>query len=148
MTNSLNVAGALEANGWHSIVVSGGSFRTPSDALVGPFANHTLRQLNADLLVLGVHSIDARVGLTTPNVAEAETNRIMVAGARKVVVVADSSKLGHVSLATFAGCDEVDELVTDAAADRATLDALADTGLRVRLVEPRPLGRGAMVAAS
>ena len=65
-----------------------------------------------------------------------------------VVVVADSSKLGHVSLATFAGCDEVDELVTDAAADRATLDALADTGLRVRLVEPRPLGRGAMVAAS
>jgi DeoR/GlpR family transcriptional regulator of sugar metabolism len=148
VTNSLNVAGALEANGWHSIVVSGGSFRTPSDALVGPFANQTLRQLNADLLVLGVHSIDARVGLTTPNVAEAETNRIMVAGARKVVVVADSSKLGHVSLATFAACDEVDELVTDAAADRPTLDALADTGLRVRLVEPRPLGRAAMVAAS
>jgi DeoR/GlpR family transcriptional regulator of sugar metabolism len=29
VTNSLNVAGALEANGWHSIVVSGGSFRTP-----------------------------------------------------------------------------------------------------------------------
>jgi DeoR/GlpR family transcriptional regulator of sugar metabolism len=102
VTNSLNVAGALEANGWHSIVVSGGSFRTPSDALVGPFANQTLRQLNADLLVLGVHSIDARVGLTTPNIAEAETNRVMVAGARRVVVVADSSKLGQVSLATFA----------------------------------------------
>jgi len=148
VTNSLNVAGALEANGWHSIVVSGGSFRTPSDALVGPFANQTLRQLNADLLVLGVHSIDARAGLTTPNVAEAETNRIMVAGARRVVVVADSSKLGNVSLATFAGCDEVDELITDTAADRATLDALADTGLRVRLVEPRPPRRRAMEAAS
>jgi DeoR/GlpR family transcriptional regulator of sugar metabolism len=129
-------------------VVSGGSFRTPSDALVGPFANQTLRQLNADLLVLGVHSIDARVGLTTPNVAEAETNRIMVAGASKVVVVADSSKLGHVSLATFAGCDEVDELITDTAADRATLDALADTGLRIQLVDLRPQRRRAMVAAS
>jgi DeoR/GlpR family transcriptional regulator of sugar metabolism len=148
VTNSLNVAGALEANGWHSIVVSGGSFRTPSDALVGPFANQTLRQLNADLLMLGVHSIDAKVGLTTPNVAEAETNRIMVAGARTVVVVADSSKLGHVSLATFAGCEEVDELITDTAADQATLDALADTGLAVRLVEPRPQRRRAMVAAS
>jgi DeoR/GlpR family transcriptional regulator of sugar metabolism len=139
VTNSLNVAGALEGNGWHSIVVSGGSFRTPSDALVGPFANQTLRQLNADLLLLGVHSIDARVGLTTPNVAEAETNRIMVAGARRVVVVADSSKLGQVSLATFAGCEEVDELITDTGADQATLDALADAGLGVRLVPPEPL---------
>jgi DeoR/GlpR family transcriptional regulator of sugar metabolism len=148
VTNSLNVAGALEANGWHSIVVSGGSFRTPSDALVGPFANQVLRQVNVDLLVLGVHSLDARVGLTTPNVAEAETNRIMVAGARRVVVVADSSKLGQVSLATFAGCDEVDDLVTDSAADRSTLDALADAGVRVHLVDPRPQRPQVMETAS
>jgi DeoR/GlpR family transcriptional regulator of sugar metabolism len=143
VTNSLNVAGALEANGWNSIVVSGGSFRTPSDALVGPFANQTLRQLNADLLVLGVHSIDAKAGLTTPNIAEAETNRVMVAGARRVVVVADSSKLGQVTLATFAGCDEVDELITDTGADQATLEALADAGLRTHLVDPQPLRRSA-----
>src|SRR5215216_2754295 len=148
VTNSLNVAGALEANDWHAIVVSGGSFRTPSDALVGPFANQTLRQLNADLLILGVHSIDAKVGLTTPNIAEAETNRVMVAGARRVVVVADSSKLGQVSLATFAGCDEVDELVTDTGADRATLDALADAGLSTRLVDPQLLRPSAEGAAS
>jgi hypothetical protein len=32
----------------------------------------------------------------------------------------------------------VDELVTDTGADQATLDALAATGLRVRLAEPRP----------
>ena len=133
----------------HDTIQAAVSAARPGDLiLVGPFANQTLRQLNADLLVLGVHSIDARVGLTTPNVAEAETNRIMVAGAGKVVVVADSSKLGHVSLATFAGCDEVDELITDTAADKATLDALADTGLHLRLVDPRPLGRRAMVAAS
>ena len=148
VTNSLNVAGALEANGWHSIVVSGGSFRTPSDALVGPFANQTLRQLNADLLILGVHSIDAKVGLTTPNIAEAETNRVMVTGARRVVVVADSSKLGQVSLATFAGCDEVDELVTDTGVDHTTLTALADAGLSTRLVDPQLLRPSAEGAAS
>ena len=148
VTNSLNVAGALEANGWNSIVVSGGSFRTPSDALVGPFANQTLRQLNADLLMLGVHSIDAKAGLTTPNIAEAETNRVMVAGARRVVVVADSSKLGQVTLATFAGCDEVDQLITDTGADQATLEALADAGLRTHLVDPQPLRRSADGAAS
>jgi len=93
--------------------------------------------------VLGVHSIDAKAGLTTPNIAEAETNRVMVAGARRVVVVADSSKLGQVTLATFAGCDEVDELITDTGADQATLEALADAGLRTHLVDPQPLRRSA-----
>jgi DeoR/GlpR family transcriptional regulator of sugar metabolism len=148
VTNSLNVAGALEANGWHSIVVSGGSFRTPSDALVGPFANQILRQLNVDLLLLGVHSIDAKVGLTTPNIAEAETNRVLVAGARRVVVVADSGKLGQVSLATFAGIDEVDELITDADADQASVAALREAGLPVRLVDARTLAGAAEGAAS
>ena len=147
VTNSLNVAGALEENGWHSIVVSGGSFRTPSDALVGPFANQILRQLNVDLLFLGVHSIDPKVGLTTPNIAEAETNRVLVASARRVVVVADSSKLGQVSLATFAGMDDVDVLITDAGADPAVVDALREGGLRVDVVEPRP-ERAAEGAAS
>ena len=136
VTNSLNVAGALEENGWHAIVVSGGSFRTPSDALVGPFANQILRQLNVDLLFLGVHSIDPRVGLTTPNIAEAETNRVLVAAARRVVVVADSSKLGQVSLATFAAIDEVDELITDAGGDPALVAALRDAGLDVAVVDP------------
>jgi DeoR/GlpR family transcriptional regulator of sugar metabolism len=56
------------------------------------------------------------------NVVEAVTNRVMVAGARRVVVVADSSKLGQVSLATFASCDDVDELITDSDADQATLE--------------------------
>ena len=49
-----------------------------------------------------------------------------LAGARRVVVVADSSKLGQVSLATFASCDDVDELFE-------LLDAqLGDIGVDVK----------------
>src|SRR5919107_965157 len=43
VTNSTNVALTLQENGWERIVLSGGMFRTPSDALVGPFADRTLR---------------------------------------------------------------------------------------------------------
>jgi DeoR/GlpR family transcriptional regulator of sugar metabolism len=136
VTNSMNVAMALEDNGWESVVVSGGSFRTPSDALVGPFAVQTLRQLNADLLFLGVDSLDPSVGLTTPNISEAETNRVLVAGARQVAVVADSSKLGQTSLATFATFDDVDVLVTDTGADTQALRAYQVAGLVVLVVEP------------
>jgi DeoR/GlpR family transcriptional regulator of sugar metabolism len=144
ITNSMNVAMALEDNGWQSVVVSGGSFHTPSDALVGPFAVQTLRQLNADLLFLGVDSLDPSVGLTTPNISEAETNRALVAGARQVVVVADSSKLGQVSLATFASFEDVDVFVTDTGADPQALRACRAAGLEVVVVEPLAEPKGVL----
>ena len=64
VTNSTNIALTLQENGWEQIVLSGGMFRTPSDALVGPFADRTLRTVKADVLFLGVHGIHPDAGLT------------------------------------------------------------------------------------
>ncbi len=66
-----------------------------------------------DLLFLGCHGIDPVAGLTTPNLAEAETNRAFVQAARRVTVVADHTKWGIVGLSSFAGLDEVDTFITD-----------------------------------
>ena len=49
---------------------------------------------------------------TTPNVAEAETDRCLVEAAQRVVVVADHSKLSVVVLAKIASLSRVDVLVT------------------------------------
>ncbi|MFD8260377.1 DeoR family transcriptional regulator, partial [Streptomyces griseoluteus] len=93
-------------------VLSGG-VRTPSDSLVGPVADRAIAALHFDLLFLGVHGISAEAGLSTPNLAEAETNRQLVRSARRVVVVADHTKWGTVGLSSFAALDDVDTLVTD-----------------------------------
>jgi DeoR/GlpR family transcriptional regulator of sugar metabolism len=95
-----------------SVVLTGGT-RTPSDALVGPVADLTIRSLHLDLLFLGCHGIDPVAGLTTPNLAEAETNRAFVQAARKVTVVADHTKWGTVGLCSFADLSDVDTLITD-----------------------------------
>lgn len=95
-----------------SVVLTGG-VRTPSDALVGPVADLTIRSLHLDMLFLGCHGIDPVAGLTTPNLAEAETNRAFVQAARKVTVIADHTKWGIVGLSSFADLDDVDTLVTD-----------------------------------
>lgn len=136
VTNSINVALVLEEGGWDSILVAGGLFRTPSDALVGSFAEQTLRQLNTDLLFLGAHSVDVAVGLTTPNVAEAETNSVLVANTREVVLIVDSTKLGRISLATFATLADVDVLITDSGTDDKTLERLRGAVPRVVVVDP------------
>ena len=95
-----------------SVVLTGGT-RTPSDALVGPIADLTIRSLHLDQLFLGCHGIDPVAGLTTPNLAEAETNRAFVQAARKVTVVADHTKWGTIGLCSFADLSEVDTLITD-----------------------------------
>ena len=131
ITNSTNVALTLQEKGWEQIVLSGGIFRTPSDALVGPFAERTLKTLNADILFLGVHGIHPDAGLTTPNVAEAETNRCLVDAAQKVVVVADHTKLGVIALAKIAPLSRVDVLVTDEEAPQDLLREIELAGVRV-----------------
>ena len=136
ITNSTNIALTLQENGWEQIVLSGGMFRTPSDALIGPFADRTIRTLNADVLFLGVHGIDPEAGLTTPNVAEAETDGRLVEAAQKVVVVADHSKLGVVALAKIAPLSKVDVLVTDNAADAEMLREIVLAGVRAVVAEP------------
>ena len=129
VTNSLPVAQALH-EAWSSrpaggsVVLTGGE-RTPSDALVGPVAVAALRSLHVDVLLLGVHGVDERAGLTTPNLAEGETNRALVAAARHVVVLADSSKWGVVGLASIADLEAVDVLVTDGGLPAAAREVLA-----------------------
>ncbi len=87
--------------------------RTPSDALVGPVADRAIRSLHFDLLFLGVHGVSVEAGLSTPNLAEAETNTCLMRSARRVVVVADHTKWGTLGLSSFAALDEVDTWVTD-----------------------------------
>ncbi|MFD8108957.1 DeoR/GlpR family DNA-binding transcription regulator [Streptomyces microflavus] len=124
VTNSVRVAdvfhdaqrpapGRAARPGTATVVLTGG-VRTPSDSLVGPVADRAIDSLHFDLLFLGVHGISAEAGLSTPNLAEAETNRRFVRSARRVVVVADHTKWGTVGLSSFATLDEVDTFVTDA----------------------------------
>ncbi len=116
VTNSVRVADVFHAaKGGTATVVLTGGVRTPSDALVGPVADQTIATLHFDLLFLGVHGVSVEAGLSTPNLAEAETNRRLIRSARRVVVVADHTKWGTVALGSFARLDEVDTLVTDGA---------------------------------
>ncbi|MEU1892290.1 DeoR/GlpR family DNA-binding transcription regulator [Streptomyces pristinaespiralis] len=108
-----------------TVVLTGG-VRTPSDSLVGPVADQAIRSLHFDVLFLGVHGISVEAGLSTPNLAEAETNRRLVQAARRVVVVADHTKWGTVGLSSFAGLAEVDTLVTDAGLPAAVREEIAE----------------------
>jgi DeoR/GlpR family transcriptional regulator of sugar metabolism len=127
VTNSIPVAQVLhEHQRPDRMVILTGGVRTPSDALVGPVAVATIRSLYVDMLFMGVHGVDARVGLTTPNLMEAETNRAFQEAARHLVVLADHTKWGVVGLSQIVPLSEVGTFVTDERLDPDAQGILAN----------------------
>lgn len=127
LTNSIRIADVFQRGGRpdQTVVLTGGT-RTPSDALVGPVAVAAVRQLNVDVLLLGVHGMTVRAGFTTPNLMEAETDRAMVEAASRLVVLADHTKWGTVGISTIARLGEADVLVCDAGLPESAKSQLAE----------------------
>lgn len=94
-----------------TVLLIGGT-HTPSDALVGPTAVQTLFQLQLDFVFMGVHGMSAK-GFTTPNIAEAETNRAFAATTSDVVVLADHSKWNLNGLCTIMPLSGAAMVITD-----------------------------------
>jgi len=136
VTNSVPVAEVLYRAGRpdQTIILTGG-VRTPSDALVGPFAVAALRTVHVDLVFMGVHGMHARTGFTTPNLMEAETDRALVEAGSRLVVVADHTKWGVIGISSFAQLDRADVLVSDVGLPDDAQDVLRDSVRELVLVD-------------
>jgi len=120
-----------------TIILTGG-MRTPSDALVGPFAVAALRTVHVDLVFVGVHGMDPRSGFTCPNLLEAETDRALIEAGRRLVVVADASKWGVIGISSIARLDQADVLVTDAGLAPDARTILSESVRDLIIVDPAP----------
>lgn len=81
-------------------------------------------------------SLDPDVGLMTPHVLEAQLNAQMIRCARRVIAVADLSKLLRRNLSVIAKVEQIHTLITDDGADPAIVAALRQRGVEVVIVSP------------
>ena len=116
------------------LVVTGGVARAESYELVGPIAEASLAALNLDIVFLGTDGIDAHAGLTTHHEIEARTNLALIERARRVVVVADSTRSARWPSPGSASSIECMSLITDTEADPRAVTALRDAGVIVTTV--------------
>lgn len=69
--------------------------------------------------------------MTTPDLAEADAKRAMVAASRRRIVLADASKAGLSHFQRFADVEEVSLLITDSRLDDETTEAFDNAGMEV-----------------
>jgi DeoR family transcriptional regulator of aga operon len=131
VTNALNIATELAVRQHIKMVTTGGVARPQSYELTGPLATSVLEQVSLDVAILGVDGINAVTGATAHHEGEASTNWLMARQARKVIIVADSSKVGERAFARICGPADIDVLVTDTGIAARDVVALQEAGVEV-----------------
>lgn len=124
-TNSLAVAGALAHRPHVRLLVLGGRYDPAKDACVGSDTVDAVRRLRADACLLGACGLDAELGVTAHDPAEAEVKRAMAAASRRIVVAATTDKLGTAAPFSVAPAAAIDELVVERDAPAALLAGFA-----------------------
>ncbi|GEA14473.1 MAG: DeoR family transcriptional regulator, fructose operon transcriptional repressor [Moorella sp. (in: firmicutes)] len=131
VTNALNVAWELAFIETIDLILTGGHLRHSTLSSVGPIADNTLQGLYVDKVFLATNGLDVERGLTTPNIYEAQTKQKMVKAGREVIVLADHSKFGRISLGLICPVTAVNRVITDPGAPVEDLERLKERGVEV-----------------
>ena len=132
VTNSLNVATRLGAIPTFRVLLVGGEINAHYGFTHGGDAQEQLGKYQADWAILAVDGISAKGGVTTHHAEEAVIDRMMAAGAKHRLIVADSSKIGKAGFSRVCECSELLTLVTNTGGDRDALVQLEETGVNIR----------------
>lgn len=138
VTNALNIATELAVRPHIRILVIGGIARPQSYELIGPLGDVVLDQIHIDIAFLGVDAVSPTSGATAHHEGEASVNRRLASRAERVVVVADSSKLGRTVFARICASDDVDVLITDADPGDELRAAFAEHGVEIVVASDQP----------
>lgn len=131
VTHSLPVAMLLATRPGITLHLLGGTVRGRTLAAVGDWALRALEDIYADVVFLGANALSVAQGVTTPDLAEAHVKRALVRSARRVVVLADHTKVGRGDFVRVAPIEAVDLLITDSGLDRELVDDILAAGVEV-----------------
>ncbi|HMM19852.1 MAG TPA: DeoR/GlpR family DNA-binding transcription regulator [Selenomonadales bacterium] len=135
-TNAMDIAQVFSDDAGVETVLLGGTLRKNTRSLVGYITNDTLRRMYFDKVFLAANGVDAVLGITTPNLSEAETKRCMLQAGKEKILVADHSKIGQRSLCRVCSLAEIDLWIAD---DGIEAEDAQQLGSMVKILTPTTL---------
>jgi DeoR family transcriptional regulator of aga operon len=134
ITNSLPVLNMLAGIKEITVIALGGVLRDSELSFIGHITEQALSEIRADKVIIGIRAISLEQGLTNDYLQETLTDRAILKTGRDVIVVADHTKCGVVSMAFVAPLTSMQKLVTDGKTSREFVSALKARGIDVIVV--------------
>src|SRR3954467_1906784 len=113
ITNNLNVAMLLYRHPRIEVIVAGGTGRRADGAGVGSTATQLIGQFKVDYAIIGVSAIDEEGALLDFDHREVQAAQAIIANARSVMLVADSTKMRRSAAVRVAHLSQIQTFVTD-----------------------------------
>jgi DeoR/GlpR family transcriptional regulator of sugar metabolism len=135
VTNSLLVGEALAQAPGVEVVMTGGSLRGATFALVGGSAEKSLVGLRVRRAFVSGNGVTAERGLSTAAMPSSGVDRAIAAAAQQVVVLADHTKVGVETMFQTVPTARIAHLVTDSGADAAALKTLSSAGVHLHVAQ-------------
>jgi DeoR family fructose operon transcriptional repressor len=131
LTNAVPIALSLATRPNLTVLFIGGRVRGRTLACVDSWAIDALAQTFVDVAFVATNGVSVRRGLTTPDQAEAAVKKAMIGAARRVVLLADHTKVSSDHLARFGELGDVDTFITDTGLDQRVAAEIESHGPRV-----------------
>jgi DeoR family transcriptional regulator, fructose operon transcriptional repressor len=131
ITNSLAIAQELTDMPGYRIILPGGVLHNEEQSMIGELAEQFTAMFHADLFFMSISGATLEEGITDYGIGEVQVKKVMLKNAKRTIALADSSKLGAVSLLRVCGADEVECLITDSSVDPEYVEAFRQKGIEV-----------------
>jgi DeoR family transcriptional regulator of aga operon len=133
-TTALNIAYEVAACPQIRCIIGGGEVHSASMEVVGRPAEDLAAKYRFDVVFVGVDGLTAAAGATGYDLLGSRVDHVLIERAARVVVVADSTKLGQVQPTQICPTDEIDMVITDTGADATAVAQLLARGVAVEQV--------------
>lgn len=132
VTNDLRIAHLFAGCPDVTLIVTGGTLRSESYTLIGEPGHSFAEGLMADIALIGTHSL-AGLWLSDTSLEIAETKRRLAAAARRMVVLADSSKFEQPAFRRVCPLSSAAMLICDDGLPSSQRKAIEEAGVAVSL---------------
>jgi DeoR family transcriptional regulator, glycerol-3-phosphate regulon repressor len=133
ITNNINVANKLRIYPEIEVVIAGGVVRGSDGGIVGEAAVDFIRQFKVDFAVIGTSAIDGDGALLDFDFREVKVAQAIMANARHVILVSDSTKFERTAPVRIGHLSQVNTFITDRCDSEAIRQICAEAN--VRLIE-------------
>jgi DeoR family glycerol-3-phosphate regulon repressor len=113
ITNNINVANRMRVYPNFEVVIAGGIVRGSDGGVVGEAAVDFIKQFKVDFAVIGTSAIDEDGALLDFDYREVKVAQAIIANARHVILVSDSTKFDRTAPVRIAHLSQVDSFITD-----------------------------------
>lgn len=135
VTNNLAIINGAVPHKTITLVGLSGVFDRRLNAFAGASAAMVLQQYNVTKAFMATAGFSTTSGVTHSFYAESEVKALAVQRSREVILLADSSKAGAVSLYTYCTFDQVNTLISDRKLGAEYMEIVSRFGGRFMLAE-------------